>query len=165
LKDYEFILENEKLVGRNKIGTESYMALEALLFKENQGFEVDMWSVGVILFQILTGKYSMFNNLVFVKKISYKPRKYNHLISFILELSLIFGTEKLSNILDKYGYEVEFPDDFPKEKPCWKEFIKRTDGGGDVLNLLEKLLELDPEKRITGSDALNHGFFDEINKK
>ena len=96
-------MENEKLIGKNKIGTEPFSSLEVLLRQENQSFEVDIWSVGVMLFQILTRKYSLFNTLIFAKRISYKQNKYNHIISFILELSLIFGTEKLTEILNKFG--------------------------------------------------------------
>lgn len=84
------------------------MPLEALLRVERQGFEVDVWSVGVILFQFFTRKYNVFQNMIFMRSLSYKPKKYNQIVSFILEIALIFGTEKITIILDKYGYLINF---------------------------------------------------------
>ena len=103
LKDYEILIENEKIIGRNKIGTEAYMPLESLLRMDKQGFSVDVWSVGVILLQIVTKKYSLFHNVTFAKPLSTKPKKYNRIVSFILELSLLFGTDAIISLLNEFG--------------------------------------------------------------
>lgn len=104
IEDYEIIMRNEKFIGRNKIGTEVYMPLESLLHLEIQSYEVDIWSIGVIIFQILTKKYNVFHNITFMRKISCKNKKNNHLISFILELGLLFGTKYIAQILDRLGF-------------------------------------------------------------
>lgn len=105
LDDYKILLLNEKIIGRNKIGTEAYMPLESLLHFDDQTFSVDVWSIGVILFQILAKKYQIFNNLVFVRQIQNNNihKKYNKIVSFILELALIFGSEKIIKLLEKFG--------------------------------------------------------------
>ena len=53
------------------------------------------------------------------------------------------------------------PDNFESYKPeDLKKFIPKLDDVG--LNLLEQMIVIDPEKRITADEALKHPYFDDI---
>jgi mitogen-activated protein kinase 1/3 len=47
-----------------------------------------------------------------------------------------------------------------KKKVSVKEFIKYENE--DCLNLLDKLLEINPQKRITAQEALSHPYFESL---
>ena len=78
-----------------------------------------------------------------------------------------FGFEKIKNFLDKYKKDcflsqkmIKKMKDF-KEK-TWDEFINEKNKyliNNEAIDLLNKLLEIDPEKRIKAKDAMNHPYF------
>ncbi len=90
-------------MGLHKIGTEIYAPLEALLKIEHQSFEVDMWSVGIILLQFLSRKYTFFHSLKLMRRVQEEHQKNRFLVSFIMELAVLFGKEKLQTILEKFS--------------------------------------------------------------
>jgi len=53
--------------------------------------------------------------------------------------------------------------DLPMLKPkCLSNYLIKSTPS-EAIDLLERLLELVPQKRITAAEALEHPFFDEIN--
>ena len=52
-------------VGKNKLGTDGYMPLEALFKLPNQGFEGDVWAVGVMLLQYFLNCFFYFVSFSF----------------------------------------------------------------------------------------------------
>ena len=89
LKIYKRLSDCLKIIGRNKIGTETYMPLESILHHSQQSYQSDMWPVGVILFQFIARKYNIFNNVRMVNKPNNVKNYYY--IHYIIELATFFG--------------------------------------------------------------------------
>ncbi|KAL7504065.1 hypothetical protein ACHAXN_005163 [Cyclotella atomus] len=131
----------------NKVITLWYRPPELLLGETRYGTAVDIWSAGCILAEIIlgrpifTGKTEM-DQLKLIFDLIGTPTK-NTWDGFN-ELKLIRTGEvsiekvKRPKLREKYGGKIQ---------PV------------SALNLLEKLLELDPKKRISARAALNHRYF------
>ena len=93
-------------------GTPEYLAPE-VLFEKEYGIEVDWWSLGVIIYEMLSG---------------YLPFK-------------IISGEKISKNVYK------------KRIKIFNHFSKSAE------NLIKRLLEYNPKKRLKYDDIINHSFF------
>lgn len=138
----------------NQVVTLWYRPPELLVGIQQYGMEVDIWSAGCILYEMATSK------------VLFRPQKN----SDILELSEIFklcGRPRK----DWIGFRGQNKDVFdniketiPKESKL-KSFFDSTiplDYGPDFVDLLMKMLTINPEDRITIEDALNHPFIRSI---
>lgn len=136
-----------------------YRSPEILMGTKTYSTEVDMWSVGCIFAEILTGNYFFEGT------------------SEVDQLSKIFqvlgqpsnarwpGYEDLphSSMLKWKGLprESRLRDKFPRPSSSFtdvNDMMSLTDSG---FNLLEGLLTLDPAKRLSAHDALHHPWFSE----
>ncbi len=123
--------------------------------------EIDIWSAGVILLSILARRFPFFNSLDDVDA--------------LIEISTIFGRRRMRNCGLLHGsiFETTIPTigerGFSFEKlVLWStgKWQKNEDGTDDPLwpgeeqaiKLLQKCLELDPNKRISAREALEHEF-------
>jgi cell division control protein 7 len=88
---YERLRECLKIIGSNKIGTESYMPMESILHHSKQTYESDIWPVGIILLQFVLKKYNIFNHMKSPKKIG--DLKNQYFLYYFLEIAAIFGKE------------------------------------------------------------------------
>ncbi|ORE00145.1 CDC71 [Hepatospora eriocheir] len=136
----------------HRAGTRGFRAPEVLFKYQYQTQKIDIWSVGVILLCILTTQYPFFLS--------------NDDIDALVELGTIFGhaqmrkTAKLFSRVWKSNINTITEDGIGLENLIVKlnnSFIFNE----DVIDLLKKLLELDPNKRISAEEALNHDFFKE----
>jgi calcium-dependent protein kinase len=100
-----------------RCGTPSYMAPEVI--NRNYGEEADVWSCGVVSYQLLTGR------LPFVDRVNQRP-----------------------NAKEVFRAILEDPVDFTSDP--WPRL------SGDCRDLVSKMMERDPEKRITARAALLH---------
>ena len=115
----KYISDNGELLFE-QCGTPAYIAPEVLSGEGYEGFPVDLWSSGVVLYSLLMGS------------IPFKANNINELQGLIMS-----GNYKQINGISK-----------------------------NAKDLLNKLLEINPKKRINVEEALNHPWFsDSIDNK
>ena len=122
-----------------------YRPPEVLLGIENYTTKVDSWSIGCIMAEMITGKPLFPGDCE---------------IGQLFKIFQIMGTpneETWPGITKLKDYSLNFPQWKPKKlKDLFPNFDK------DGLDLMEKFLQMDPDKRITIKDALNHPFLEKV---
>eukprot|EP00009_Paramoeba_aestuarina_P006020 CAMPEP_0201510182 /NCGR_PEP_ID=MMETSP0161_2-20130828/2983_1 /ASSEMBLY_ACC=CAM_ASM_000251 /TAXON_ID=180227 /ORGANISM="Neoparamoeba aestuarina, Strain SoJaBio B1-5/56/2" /LENGTH=396 /DNA_ID=CAMNT_0047905323 /DNA_START=227 /DNA_END=1414 /DNA_ORIENTATION=- len=152
IADFGLMTSTTREIFSNNVITRWFKPPEILLGSVKYGPEVDMWGVGCVLIEMLTGKTPFPGN------------DDKHQLKLVLSRC---GTEAL--------YEAKKTPDTPKnlsKLPKYSETLQefsrvtksrmRSDYSSfqpEVLSLLEELLCVDPHKRITAGDALDHDFF------
>ena len=125
-----------------------YRPPDVLLGNKTYGTTVDMWSIGCIFSEMVTGKPLFPGN------------------SETDQLKKIFSimgtpTENFASSLTELPEWGVGENNFEVNKPQnLKELLKNFDDEG--LDLLQKFLQLEPDKRISAEEALKHPFFDDI---
>ena len=135
---------------RNDVVSLWYRAPDILLGNEQYERSVDMWSIGCIFGEMITGS------------IFFKGFSENDQLRKIFE---ILGTpnEKWYKFYMEYpGWEKQALTEVSLPKK-WKDVLPDLDDNG--IDLISKLLELDPEKRILAPEALEHPFFKDLDEK
>jgi cyclin-dependent kinase len=126
-----------------------YRPPDVLLGNKTYGTTVDMWSIGCIFGEMVTGT------------IFFKGFSENDQLRKIFE---ILGTpnEKWYKFYMEYpGWEKQALTEVSLPKK-WKDVLPNLDDNG--IDLISKLLELDPEKRILAPEALEHPFFKDLDE-
>lgn len=133
------------------VATRYYKPPEILLNFDYYDYSLDMWSVGVILLEILTQKIHIFDAEVAEDQ--------------VYEIAKVVGGEAIMKWAEKYRvplteeqkqrfaeYErVPFVELIPSNRESFRD--------EEALDLLEKLLTVDHKERITAAEALGHPFF------
>ncbi|KAJ6143746.1 hypothetical protein N7471_003199 [Penicillium samsonianum] len=125
------------------VSTRYYRAPEIMLTWQRYNYAVDIWSTGCILAEMLLGKVLL-------------PGKDNvHHFKLITE---IFGKPPKEIMETVYSdITMKFVDSLPETEP---RSLGATLGDVDpeAIHLLEKMLDIDPQKRVTAADALTHPY-------
>ena len=144
IKDYKYTLT---------IGSRYYKAPELLMEYKKYDFSIDMWSVGCL-----------FGALLFQIDYLFKGDSNQ---DQLVKIAKQFGYEEINNFLEKYQGDCFLQSKIKNKikgftKQNWDEFINDKNKyliNDDALDLLNKLLEIDHQKRITAKEALNHRYF------
>ncbi|XP_017681614.1 PREDICTED: cyclin-dependent kinase 1 isoform X2 [Lepidothrix coronata] len=130
-----------------KVVTLWYRSPEVLLGSVRYSTPVDIWSIGTIFAELATKK-PLFHG--------------DSEIDQIFRIFRALGTPNNEVWPDVESLQ-DYKNTFPKWKPVSLEtHVKNLDKDG--LDLLAKMLIYDPAKRISGKMALNHPYFDDLDK-
>ncbi|KAH0489458.1 hypothetical protein TgHK011_009886 [Trichoderma gracile] len=139
----------------NRAGTRGFRAPEVLFKCTEQTTAIDIWSAGVILLTILSKRFPFFNSADDVEA--------------MIEIATIFGTKRMkaAGLLHGCVFETTIPtigqQGFTMEKiilwsTCRTEDKPLTPDEKLAIRFLERCMELDPSRRITAQEALDHEF-------
>lgn len=137
----------------NRAGTRGFRAPEVLFKCTSQTTKIDIWSAGVILLTLLGRRFPFFNSA--------------DDIDAMIEMASIFGIRRMKTTATMHGqvFETNIPTIGEKgygwEKlVVWSSCVQSlTESEKQATRLLSGLLELDPQKRLSAKDALQHEFF------
>mmetsp|Transcript_22754 Transcript_22754/g.34655 ORF Transcript_22754/g.34655 Transcript_22754/m.34655 type:complete len:369 (-) Transcript_22754:40-1146(-) len=126
--------------------TRWYRAPELLLGTKNYTKAIDMWSVGCILAELL-GRKALFPG-----------KDYVDMLKLIVS---VLGNPEREDLHFASEKAVRFLATLPRrQKKEWSELYPRA--SAEALDLLQKMLEFDPSKRIDATGALAHPYMAEL---
>ena len=134
------------------VATRWYRAPEMLLGSQYYSKSVDMWSMGCILAELLSGKPL------------FPGKSTKNQIAMVLEITGLPKRDEFNAIREKYLIEIDekvFPTKLTKKS------LKSVVPGvsPDALDLMTKLLQFDPDKRLTVDEALQHKYLEAFHKE
>ena len=139
----------------NRAGTRGFRAPEVLFKCTEQTTSLDIWSAGVILLTILSKRFPFFNS--------------SDDVEAMIEIATIFGVKRMKSAALRHGcvFETTIPTIGQQGFTLEKIILWSTCRGEDkplapdeklAVSFLERCLELDPGRRITAEEALEHEF-------
>jgi male germ cell-associated kinase len=135
-----------------EIQTAWYRCPEQILKKNVNNYKIDVWSLGVILVEIIRNKMGLFPYL--------KEEEVMYTILDFIGLKRI--NEKWLNILkDKKYFIKRYVDKTPKVDIFFENLsniIVDDDEREKVIDLIENMLKFDPDERFDFYDIYNHDF-------
>lgn len=129
-------IKNREIIN-DQCGTPAYIAPEILRNNGYEGFPVDIWSAGVVLYTMLTGT------------VPFKAHNMKDLHKMILKGNYMSISE-FNNKID------------PNNNNC---NLNNQSISSDAESLIKSILELDPKKRITSEGILNHPWIKTLDYK
>ena len=149
-------------------GTRYTKSPELFLHYKYYDYATDMWSLGCIMGALLLNRYPFFPCPKDEDKIEWNR---NQMVSIVS----ILGVDDYVSFLKKYAKHMSYTHIFPLRlflrSGCSKSRIDLASLAGpgsssratpEGIDLLNALLDYDPETRITARDALLHPYFDPI---
>jgi cell division control protein 7 len=138
----------------NRAGTRGFRAPEVLFKCTEQSTKIDIWSAGVILLTILSRRFPFFNSADDVEA--------------MIEIATIFGRHRMQHAALLHGcmLETTIPT-VGKSGFRFEDIILWSTSRNDqqlsddeklAVKFLEQCMELDPSKRISAEEALEHEF-------
>jgi cell division control protein 7 len=134
-----------------RAGTRGFRAPEVLLRSTRQTVAIDIWAAGIVMLTMLTGRYPFFT----------APDD----MTALGEIVDLTGTTAIQQLGAKLGKHVLIDAEHYRAEPLgWESVVdkarmnRRLKISPDALDLLSRLLDADPDARITASAAMHHPF-------
>ena len=143
-----------------KIGTRNFKAPEQLLLLKGFDYKIDIWAAGLIFAEMFFQKYPF-----------WKPEEDIVILENIYNM---VGSTKFSNYLKKIGSPSTF--EFMKnpskgqnfesyfEREANDEIMNNLEDKKNGIDLIKKMLDIDPNFRLSAEECLTHPFFKSIKK-
>jgi serine/threonine protein kinase len=125
------------------IATRWYRAPEIVLGSQRYSKAIDVWSVGCIMAEMITGKAP------------FPGKSTLNQIELIIELLGRPSKEDIESLDSELAFKIMDNIKILKQKPFALTFAKASP---EALDLLKKLLHFNPKTRITVEEALNHPY-------
>lgn len=141
-----------------KVCTAWYRAPEIAFHWTDYTDKSDIWSAGCVLYEIVSRKQ-------FLKDVTETPEI--KIVNAILERSVVPVTKELLSKLNRNNIKVnknikpqkKLIDRLNLTKNEIQDFNSSHGSYEQCIDLIEKMLQLDPDKRLTATEAINHPFF------
>jgi len=123
-----------------------YRAPELIFGATNYGVSIDVWSTGCVMAELMLGQ-PLFPGESGVDQ--------------LVEIIKVLGTPTREQIKSMNQNYTEYK--FPQIPTCpWKKVFPSRSTTPEALDLISKLLDYTPSKRLTAIEAMAHNFFDEL---
>jgi len=140
-----------------RVASRYFKGPELLVDMRDYDYSLDMWSLGCI-----------FAGMIFVIHPFFHGRdNYDQLV----RIAKVLGTDALIEYLNKYKLTLDpqyegLIGTYPRK--AWKKFVTAENQhlcSEEALDLLDKLLVFDHQKRVTAKEAMAHAYFAPVRKK
>ncbi|XP_024908403.1 cell division cycle 7-related protein kinase isoform X2 [Cynoglossus semilaevis] len=167
-----------------RAGTPGFRAPEVLTKCPNQGTAIDMWSAGVILLSLLSGRYPFFKAsddlLALTQIMTIRGSKETIQAAKLFGKAVICSRELPRQDLrilcetlrgQRPSTEKEKTHQEPSHSSSRRTSETEDDAKGfdrvpgEAYNLLDRLLDLNPDTRITAAEALQHPLFQDLQEE
>jgi casein kinase II subunit alpha len=144
----------------NKIGTRNFKAPEQLLQLKGFDYKIDIWAAGIIFAEIFFQKYPFWkpdeDNVILenIYNMVGHTKFYNYMKKISGATNLIF----MKNIIKEQNFESYF------ERDKNDEIMNHLEDKKNGIDLLKKMLDIDPNSRYSAEECLKHPFFNSVKK-
>jgi len=138
-----------------RVASRYFKGPELLVDMQDYDYSLDLWSLGCMLAGIVFRKEPFFRG--------------NDNKDQLVKIVKVLGTVAFDAWMDKYGLAITFRNALGKGGPKpWSSFITPENnhlaGLPDTLDLIGKLLQYDPQDRLTAREAIEHPYFVRMNQ-
>lgn len=136
-----------------RVASRHYKSPELLVGERRYDYSLDIWSLGCTLASMLFHIDPFFEG--------------EDLEDQLVQIVKVLGTKDMDDYIADHKLErpAHIRTSYPKRP--WASFMSRStpNASADAIDLLEKMLAFDHEKRITARDAMAHPFFETLRGK
>jgi mitogen-activated protein kinase 15 len=149
---------NSKMKGivTDYVATRWYRAPEMLLAGQRYGKPIDMWSVGCILYELLVGTPLL------------PGKSTKEMIKMMFEVTGFPDRKEYTQVQIECGIQIEYDDllqEKIKKKKTLVQNVEQFTHDKYAIDLLVKLLQFNPNKRLTAEQALEHPYVKDFHNK
>ncbi|KAI8072317.1 kinase-like domain-containing protein [Gongronella butleri] len=142
------------------VSTRHYRAPEIIL-GTGWSYPCDIWSIGCVLVEMFTGN-ALFQTHDNLEHLAMMESVLGKFPEFMVQMSLLNGQTYFRDNLTLAYPTTTTPKNsikYVRQLKPLHQIVKRTQTHGHLLDLLKKMLDYSPNKRITAREALRHPFF------